>query len=116
MMRIVTLLCLYLIPILSGCMTFVVEGEGEKTPNSVTGTATVHKSLYRFDWSDWLVERCVDGRALYRVEYHTNAAYLLVSVASLGLYVPQTVTWSCDDSARVDDGDEEEYVPGGENR
>jgi len=116
MMRIASVLWLSLAPMLSGCMTFAVEGDGEKTANSVTGTATVHSSLYGFDWSNWLVERCVDSRALYRVEYHTNAVYLVTSLVSLGLYAPQTVTWWCDDSRHVDDNGEEEYVPEGKLR
>lgn len=115
--RILLMFSLVLVAAMSGCMTFQLEGDGEKTTESVTETATLHGSLYKFTWSDWQVEACGDGRALYRVEYHTNALYLLASVVSLGLYVPQTVTWHCDDAAQAgdDDGDEEEYIPGGAN-
>ncbi len=100
--------CLFL---LSGCMTFTVEGDLPKTPDSTTGTETVHGSVYGFEWSTHVVDKCDNRQGLSRVRYHTNALYLLASVLSLGLYVPQNVTWWCDGSAS-DADDEEEYVPG----
>ncbi len=99
--------------VMTGCATFIVEGDVPKTPDSETATETVHGSLYSFRWRSWTEEKCEDRDGIARVEYHTNAVYLLASVASLGLYVPQTVTWWCDGSKAEDDEDEEIYVPGG---
>ena len=84
--------------LLSSCMTFSLEGDGDKTPDSKTQQQTVHGSLYKIQWSSiagdpWNVEKCDNNVALKRVEFHTNVIYLLASVATIGLYVPQTVTW-----------------------
>lgn len=76
-------------------MSFELEGDGQLTPESVCQSETVHGSLYGFEWKDRVVTKCSDNLGLYRVEFHTNAAYLLVSTLSLGLYVPQTVEWTC---------------------
>ncbi|MEM6639838.1 MAG: hypothetical protein AAF610_08035 [Pseudomonadota bacterium] len=94
--------------ILAGCATFEIEGDGSITPDAVTGSQTVHNSLYGFRWVPHMVEKC-GGDKLFRVEVHTNAAFVLVSVATLGLYVPQTVEWWCD--APADDADEEAWDP-----
>jgi hypothetical protein len=96
---------------LSGCATMTIEGDGQKTPDSKTGTHTVHGSFYDFVWTEPPpVTKCEKGSGLYRARHHTNMAYTLVSVASLGLYVPQTVEWWCDGTPIPDD-DEEIYVP-----
>ena len=91
------------------CATMTIEGDGQKTVESKTGTHTVHGSFYSFDWSSPTVEKCDNGHGLYRARYHTNAVYVLVSVISIGLYVPQTVEWWCDGSPSQED--EEEYHP-----
>ena len=108
----IQILCLSLL--LPGCMTFSIQGDGEKTPRSDSGTETVHGSLYNFSWSQTPVDHCDNGEGLYRVRFHTNAAYILVSAVSLGLYVPQTLTWWCEDGGDADE-DEEEYHPGEAN-
>ncbi len=91
---------------ISGCSTMTIEGDGQKTPMSKTGTHTKHGSFYNFVWSEPPVDKCENGRGLYRVRSHTNAVYALVSVASLGLYVPQTVEWWCDGTPeQIDEGD-----------
>jgi len=95
---------------LSGCATMTIEGDGQKTPQSKTGTHTVHGSFYSFVWSEPPVEKCDNGRGLYRARYHTNMVYVLASAVSLGLYVPQTVEWWCDGTPDQD-GDEEIYHP-----
>ncbi len=89
---------------LSGCMTFEVEGAGAQTPRSHLGSATVHGSLYDFKWSDWNTEVCPEGSGLRKVEFHTNILYLLASTLSLGLYVPQTVDWWCEEPPPGPDG------------
>jgi hypothetical protein len=89
-----------------------IEGDGQKTVESRSGTHTVHGSYYGFVWSEPPpVTKCENGRGLYRARYHTNAVYSVVSVASIGLYVPQTVEWWCDGTPDQED-DEEVYVPG----
>ena len=90
---------------LSGCMSFEVEGDGRLTPQSITGRETVHGSLYGYTWGSRDIQKCSGGLGLYRVEYHTNALYILVSTCSLGLYVPQTVEWWCQAPEQVDDGE-----------
>ena len=96
---------------LSGCMTFTVEADLPKTADSITGSETVHKSLYGIEWSKQTVEKCANQQGLTRIRFHTNAVYLLASVASLGLYVPQNVTWWCGAQPVPDDPDDV-YVPG----
>ncbi len=93
----------------SACTSFEVEGNGSVTPQAITGSETVHGSLYGFYWQPITIEKC-EPDSLFRVEYHTNAILLLASVASLGLYVPQTVEWWCN-SHSVDDDNEEEWDP-----
>ena len=105
----IVLICIMIIS-MSGCATMTIEGDCQKTPMSKTGTHTVHGSFYNYVWSAPPVEKCENGRCLVRARYHTNALYSLVSVLSLGLYVPQTVEWWCDGSSSPDD-DEEEYEP-----
>ena len=105
-------LSLLLLGLLSGCSTFTLEGDLPKTPDSTTGTGTVHGSLYGFEWAGWQVEKCSNRQGISRVRYHTNGVFLLAAVASFGLYVPQNVTWWCD-GAKPDDEDDDVYVPGG---
>ncbi len=95
---------------ISSCATMTIEGDGQKTVESTTGTHTVHGSYYSFVWSSPAVDKCKNGRGLYRARYHSNVVYALVSVVSLGLYVPQTVEWWCDGTPDPDD-DGEQYHP-----
>ncbi len=91
------------------CSTFEVEGNGSITPEAITGSETVHGSLYGFRWKEFDIEKCEDN-SLFRVEFHTNAGLLLASIATLGVYVPQTVEWWCN-SPMEDDEDEEVWDP-----
>jgi hypothetical protein len=100
----------YISASLSSCATMTIEGDGQKTPMSKTGTHTKHGSYYSFVWSEPPVDKCDNGHGLYRARYHTNAVYSLVSLVTLGIYVPQTVEWWCDGTP-ADDGGEEEYIP-----
>jgi hypothetical protein len=86
---------LLIIAMLTGCMTFELEGDGEKTTRSPHGKEIVQGSLYGYRWREWDIEKCADGAGIYRVEYQTNALFLLAAVGSLGLYVPQGVEWWC---------------------
>jgi hypothetical protein len=89
----------------SACTTFEVEGAGSITPVAITGSETVHGSLYGFQWRPFTVEKCGTD-SLFRVEYHTNAGLLLASIVTLGLYVPQTVEWWCYSPGGDDEGEE----------
>ncbi|MCH9694162.1 MAG: hypothetical protein K0U72_06605 [Gammaproteobacteria bacterium] len=95
--------------IASACSTFEVEGGGSFTPDAVTGSETVHGSLYGIEWSERTIEKCGQD-PLLRVEHHTNVALIIASVATLGLYVPQTVEWWCA-APGGDDEDEEVWDP-----
>lgn len=92
-----------------------IEGDGQKTSQSKTGAHTKHGSFYDFTWSEPTVRKCDNGRGLYRTRYHTNIVYVLTSIVSLGLYVPQTVEWWCDGApVPVPDEDGDIYHPGGQ--
>jgi hypothetical protein len=94
-------------------MTFTIEGDLPKTTKSATDSETVHSSLYGIEWSKKReVEKCGNQQGLTRVRYHTNAIYLLASVVSLGMYVPQNVTWWCG-ATQVPDVLGDDYRPGG---
>ena len=103
------LLC-FMIGGLSACATVTIEGDVPKTTESVTGTDTVHGSYYNFVWSAPPATKCESGQGLARVRTHTNAAYSFVALLTLGLYVPQTITWWCD-GTREDDPGEQPWVP-----
>ncbi|MEL6868330.1 MAG: hypothetical protein AAFO81_00890 [Pseudomonadota bacterium] len=96
---------------LAGCSTFEVEGAGSIRPDAITGSQTVHGSLYGIQWAPLVTEKCGNDH-LFRVEYHTNALLLLTAVATLGVYVPQTVEWWC--VAAPDDSDEAVWDPASE--
>lgn len=95
--------------VITACSTLTLDSDAQKTPTSEHGTHTKHGSFYDFVWSEPPAEKCAQGKGLARVRYHTNIVYVLVSVVSLGLYVPQTVEWWCDGS--TDSDDEEEFIP-----
>ncbi len=100
---------MFAIACLPACSTFEVEGAGSITPDAITGSETVHGSLYGIAWRPFTTEKC-GSDSLFRVEYHTNAVFLLAAVATVGLYVPQTVEWWCYSPAG-DDDDEEAWDP-----
>jgi len=89
--------------LISGCTTFELEGDGVKSADSCHGSETVHGSLFGFRWGERDIEKCTEQHGLYRVEVHDNALFVLASVLTLGLYVPQTVEWWCDAGQEWDD-------------
>jgi len=89
------MICFFMVA-LAGCATMILEGDGQKGPGKKL--QTVHGSYYGFVWSEPKVKVCDNSHGLYRVSYHTNALYALASLASLGLYVPQTAEWWCDET------------------
>ena len=80
---------------LSSCMSFTTEGDLPNTTDLITDNETVHSSLYGIEWWTQTVEKWANQQGFTRVRFHTNAAYLLASVVSLGIYVPLNVTWWC---------------------
>ncbi len=83
-----------------GCMSFNVENHPkgmDKTASSPKGgIETIHGSFYGFYWKKRTQEDIIKAKGniqLYRVTFHNNILYSLVSVFSLGLYVPETIEW-----------------------
>jgi len=92
-----TLVLASLILGVSGCMSVVIEGSGDrdKTTSAQSVQETIHGSFWGSLWNTPSVSKCDKGQELYRIKYHQNALYALVSLATLGLYVPQAVEWWC---------------------
>ena len=85
---------LLLLACTAGCATFLVEGSGEKTPEAQVIKETVHNSFWGFQWRDSNVIQCDADKELFRVKVHQNVLFALSSIATLGLYAPQSVeTW-----------------------
>ena len=109
-----TLSILMAIVMLTGC-TFTMVGNAPKTEATVAQTKTVNATFAR---SEQFINACSDPKAhVAEIRYHTNAAYLLVSILSFGFYVPENVTWWCSTEAPKcaegdTSGDCEPYVPG----
>lgn len=90
-----TLVAVCAVSILSGCMSFPIEGDCPKTPDSKYGRETVHGSFYGFNWDDDTreVRKANNRLGLAKVEYRTNFFYVLLSVISIGAYVPVDVDY-----------------------
>jgi hypothetical protein len=91
----------------AGCTTFLIEGSGDrdKTPDAQKVEETIHGSFWGFSWTERKVASCERDRELFRIKVHQNALFVLASVATLGLYVPQSVEWWCVE--RADSGEDE---------
>ena len=98
----------------TGC-TFTMVGNAPKSEQSVAQTKTVNSTFVK---SEQFINACAEeGQQLAEIRYHTNPVYLLASLVTLGLYVPQNVTWWCSaEETECAEGDEsgdcEPYVPG----
>ncbi len=86
-----------LIASVSSCMSFEIAGSGDqdKTPRAQNVSETIHGSFWGFLWVKPEVSKCMKNHELFSIEYHQNALFVLASVATLGLYVPQSVEWWC---------------------
>ena len=99
--------------VLAGC-TFTLVGNAPKTETSVAQNKTINATFAK---SEQFINACADAdQDLAEIRFHTNAAYLFVSILSLGLYVPENVTWWCGSKEpECKDGDTSEdcqdYVP-----
>lgn len=101
---------------LSGC-TFTMVANAPKTEAATVQNKTINATFAR---SEPVENLCADeNKNLAEIRFQTNPAYLLVSLLSLGLYVPQNVTWWCDsEQVKCEEGDTsgdcEPYVREGE--
>lgn len=94
----------------TGC-TFTMVGNAPKPENSIAQNITVNSTFVK---SEQFINTCVgEGQHLAEIRFETNPVYLLVSVLSLGLYVPQNVTWWCGTEATAcsDDEQSEDCTP-----
>lgn len=112
----IRLLALLLVFQLTGCMSFEISSNSNETENSKNASETVHGTV----WGDWYwkkhnIQKCHDG-SLARVEFTYLAHQLLASALTLGLYVPQTVEWWCEDTDTSDDSSEQGLSREGEGR
>lgn len=80
--------------LLTGCAsTFTLQGNAPKDETTTAQEMTVNASFAR---EEQYINLCDDQDAdVAAIRFHTNPAYLLASILSLGLYVPQHVTWWC---------------------
>lgn len=107
------LLTTILAALLAGC-TFTLVGNAPKTEDSIAHSKTVNAS---FLLTKQPLNTCSDPKeGLAAIRFHTNPAYLAVSLLSLGLYVPQNVTWWCSSEPKQckdgdDSGDCKPYQP-----
>ena len=100
----------------AACSSFELEGGGDAqlTPDARSISETVHASFWGFFWSTPEVQKCEPGFQIYRVEYHDNFLFALVSVATLGLYAPQSVEWWCAPTELPDEDDGDVWDPDAE--
>jgi len=110
----VSLICITLL----GCMTLRVSGPGASGSGDELSDSTVetfHGSYWPFSWSDSNLVKSAEGCAgLHTVDFHTNAGYALVSLLTIGLYVPQTVELECWETPPPVTEETKEADPGGE--
>lgn len=88
-----------------GCYTyhvFQVGGTDGREQGNQPSTEWKHKTLHAFAWAlrqDLPVDNCQLGNGqrtgIEEVKIDTNLGYLIVSVATLGLWVPLKVSWRC---------------------
>ncbi len=92
-----TFIFLILLGSVQGCTTFLIEGSGDrdKTPDAQKVEETVHGSFWGIQWGRRSASKCEKQNELFRIKVHQNALFVLASVATLGLYVPQSIEWWC---------------------
>jgi len=101
-MRLMTLITA--IAFLTSC-TFTMVGNALKTDSVIANSKTVNATFSR---SEQFINACsASNENLAEIRFHTNPVYLLAGLLSLGLYVPQNVTWWCgSESPECADGDD----------
>jgi len=89
-----------------GCYTYHVYqigGTAGREQGNQPATEWQHKTLHAFAWGavrqDIPVDNCQLGNGqrigMEEVKVNTNFGYLLISVATLGIWVPMKVSWRC---------------------
>lgn len=90
----------------TGCYTYhvyQVGGTAGREQGNQPGTEWQHETLHAFAWGavrqDLPVDNCqlANGQrfGIEEVKVDTNLGYLIVSVATLGIWVPLRVGWRC---------------------
>ena len=80
----------------ASCYHYRVMPPGPEMAATEPRTETVHAFLWGLVQPEPVTaENCAPSGALYDVKVSTNVAYLFVSVASLGLWVPMQLEWRC---------------------
>lgn len=115
-------LAAFLLVVLSSCSSFALkrsaalEGYGKSDGSTTT---TFHGSYWPFSWSgtgtgpESNVVHCAEGCVgVHTVEYHTNLAYALGPILTIGLWVPETVEWWC--LVETPDDEEDDIYTGNE--
>lgn len=98
---------------LTGC-TFTVVGNAPKTEDAVAQNKTINATFAK---PEQFLNACAESdQDLAEIRFHTNLLYLSASIITLGLYVPQNVTWWCgSEEPECEEGDTSEecevYVP-----
>ena len=87
------LCCFVLLPVQAGCYHYRVVAP-RPDPATDYNRRTVHALFWGLAQRDVQVTDCVSN-AMDEVRVNTNLAYLAVSVATLGIWVPLTVEWRC---------------------
>lgn len=77
----------------SGCLSYVIEGGGEK--EAASGKETIVKNFYGINYGERKSVKCPGDLGLYKVQVSQNGLNVIASVFSLGFYVPQDVEWWC---------------------
>ncbi len=90
-------LCVALLLTGSSCFHYRVAAPGPERPATDYKGKMAHAYLWgMFQKPNPITpDNCPDGVDLYDVRVTTNYAYLLVSVLSLGIWVPMEIEWRC---------------------
>ena len=80
-----------------GCYHYRVMPKNPDPGDEVHPKKTMHSFLWGLAQSppNGVVTECTEPDALAEVAMTTNAGYLLLSVVTLGIWVPMEVEWQC---------------------
>ena len=94
-----------LIACLPGCMKLKVIGSRnvDQTTEREHVMETYHGSFWGIPWDEPELKINKDHH-LIRIYYHDNVLYLLASVVTLGVWVPQEVEWWSDEASDEEGG------------
>lgn len=100
---------------MAGCSTVIIEGGGNEDV-VFSKPITVRGSMYGFSWDNKknvVLAKDKNNRLcpIHSVRLHSSYLDVLMGVASLGLYYPQTVEYKLVVPEQVDDENEMSYDP-----